>query len=666
MTKKNSYHPPYLGVAYYPEAWPEEEMAKDIAKMKEAGINVARMGEFAWSKMELREGEFHFEWLHRVINALADAGIATILGTPTATPPIWLSRKYPDIMKENETGRRRQHGGRRHCCSNNPHYRAASARIVEAMAKEFGENENVIGWQIDNEIYSAGMGCFCPECQEKFIRELRDRFRSIENLNREWDLSTWSQEYSDFEEIPSPRDTLINPHHKLAWMTFQQESNINFVEMQAKILKQYTKAPLGTDTMPINGTNYRHMTRSLDVAQFNHYNSEENLWEACFWFDFQRTLKDRPFWNTETSPNYSGSIAANGTTRRDGFCYANSFLPLTLGAEANLYWLWRTHFGGHEVMHGSVVYASGRPMYSYREVQKASADFKKAADFLNDTHVETRLALHFPSQSWNFFETQKLSKQFDYKRSVLDCFYRPMVDLGLRPDVIENDLPLDKYQLIFTPFVPDLEQDALNQRLHQWVEQGGIWVVGPMTDIRNRYGAHFHDRPLGSLESFANVYLAHSLPCDNSAFLCQTADGRNLGDSLWYEFYDNVGESLAEVTRSPHSALIGKSVLLRRKIGKGTVIVLGWIPAPQDMKEFLLPLTCDAAGISYGQAEGNCLMVTPRTGNGREGLILAEFEGQGGSYQLPCPMYEHLSGKTLSGRVTIAPYEVLILEKNKT
>ena len=152
MTTKNPYHPPYLGVAYYPEAWPEEEMAKDIAQMKDAGIHVARMGEFAWSKMEPREGEFHFEWLHRVINALADAGIATILGTPTATPPIWLSRKYPNIMKENETGRRRQHGGRRHCCSNNPHYRAASARIVEAMAKEVGENENVIGWQIDNEI----------------------------------------------------------------------------------------------------------------------------------------------------------------------------------------------------------------------------------------------------------------------------------------------------------------------------------------------------------------------------------------------------------------------------------------------------------------------------------------------------------------------------------
>jgi beta-galactosidase GanA len=640
-------------------------MEKDIARTKEAGINVARIAEFAWSKMEPVEGEFHFAWLHRVIDALAKEGIATILGTPTATPPIWLSRRYPDIMREEENGRRRQHGGRRHCCSNNPHYRAASARIVEAMAKEFGQDENVIGWQIDNEIYASegGKGCFCPVCQEKFAKTLASRFGTVEKLNKTWNLGTFSQEYNSFDEIPTPRNAWVNPHHKLAWLTFQQESHISFVAMQADILKQYVSVPIGTDTMPINGMNYRHMTRKLDVAQFNHYNSEENLWEACFWFDFQRTLKDRPFWNTETSPNFSGSLAANGTTRRDGFCYANSFLPLALGAEANLYWLWRTHWAGHEIMHGSVLYASGRPMYTWEEIQKTSADFQKAADFLNNTRVSTRLALHFPSESWNFFQTQAIVKTFDYNRSVLDRFYRPMVDLGLRPDIIESDLPLDGYDLIFTPFVPNLENEELGARMRKWVEEGGTWVIGPMTDIRTPDGAHFQDRPLGMLEEFANVTLSHPLPCSNGAFVCTTADGKALGDSVWYELYENNGESLAEVTSAPHSTLIGKSVLLRRTIGKGSLLILGFIPTAEDMKNILLPLACQSADIAYGKAEGDSLMVVPRKGKNREGLILAEFEGRGGSYQLPCPMYEHLSGKTLSGIVTVAPYEVLILEK---
>ncbi len=657
------YKPLYLGVAYYPEDWAEDEMAKDIAKMKDAGINVARVGEFAWSKMEPRENEYNFEWLHRVVDSLAEAGIATVLGTPTATPPIWLSRKHPDIMMEYESGRRSQHGGRRHCCSNNPNYRAASARIVEEMAKEFGKDRNVIGWQIDNEIYSFGKGCFCPVCKKKFADTLKERFGDIDNLNKAWNLGIFSQEYSDYDEIPTPRDAWVNPHHHLAWLNFGQESHISFIEMQADILKKYVNVPIGTDTMPINGMNYRHLTRKLDVAQFNHYNTEESLWEACFWFDFQRTLKDRPFWNTETSTSFNGSACITMTTMREGFCYANSFLPIALGAEANMYWLWRTHWAGHELMHGSVIYPSGRPMYVYPEVQKISEDFKKAADFLRNTRVATRLAIHFPSCSWNIFDTQKVINSFDYRRSVFDSFYRPMVDMGLRPDIIESDIPLDKYDLIFTPFVPNLSDASLDERIREWVEAGGTWVVGPMTDIRNADGAHFKNRPLGMLEEFLGVYLAHSLPCNNGAFVCETADGRRLGGSVWYELYENSGESLANVVEAPHSSIVGHSVILRRKIGKGTVIVLGYIPTAADMKEVILPTVCDTAGISYGRSEGNSFVVAERRGEGREGLILAEFDGRGGYYELPCPMYEHLSGKTLSGRIRLDPYEVLVLEK---
>lgn len=127
-----------LGAAYYPEDWDESEQDKDIAMMQKAGIKVARMAEFAWAKMEPREGEYHFEWLHRVIDKLWEAGIYTMLGTPTATPPNWVEQADPDMMMLDESGRRYTHGGRRHNCSNNPTYRKYSAKIVERMAQEFG------------------------------------------------------------------------------------------------------------------------------------------------------------------------------------------------------------------------------------------------------------------------------------------------------------------------------------------------------------------------------------------------------------------------------------------------------------------------------------------------------------------------------------------------
>ena len=193
-------NPILFGAAYYPEDWPESERPFDIKMMKEAGMNVMRFGEFAWRKMEPKPGEYDFKWLHEVIDDLAANGIKSILGTPTATPPRWFLKQYPDAAKLNADGHRTPHGGRRHCCSNNPDYQRESDKIVTAMAKEFGDDPNVIGWQLDNEIYSSGDGCICPHCMNKFHRHLEAKYGTIEALNAAWNLNLFSQA-SGSEEV---------------------------------------------------------------------------------------------------------------------------------------------------------------------------------------------------------------------------------------------------------------------------------------------------------------------------------------------------------------------------------------------------------------------------------------------------------------------------------
>ena len=128
----------YLGANYYPEDWDEELVAFDIEKMKECGFNVVRIAEFSWKKMEPVEGEFDFAWLHRVVDKMHAAGIGVIMGTPTATPPHWFAKKFPEAPMLHEDGVRNSHGGRRHCCSNNPDYIRYSEKIVEKLAEEFG------------------------------------------------------------------------------------------------------------------------------------------------------------------------------------------------------------------------------------------------------------------------------------------------------------------------------------------------------------------------------------------------------------------------------------------------------------------------------------------------------------------------------------------------
>lgn len=141
----------HLGAAYYPEHWPESCWLEDMRLMRQAGLTVARLAEFAWSTLEPAQGQFDFGWLERAISRLADAGLASVLGTPTAAPPAWLVQQYPDLMAVDEHGRRVQFGNRCHYCVNSPEFHTATRRIVEAMAGQFGHNPNVIGWQIDNE-----------------------------------------------------------------------------------------------------------------------------------------------------------------------------------------------------------------------------------------------------------------------------------------------------------------------------------------------------------------------------------------------------------------------------------------------------------------------------------------------------------------------------------
>lgn len=659
----NKFKPPYLGVAYYPEDWDEGVMAEDIALMKKAGINVARVGEFAWSKMEKREGEFTFGWLHRVVDALGEAGIATVLCTPSATPPRWLSVKYPDIMSERQNGEIRNHGARRNCCSNNPNYIKYSLRIAEEMAKEFADDENVIGWQIDNEIHIENNGCFCKYCQDKFKGHLADKFGDVENLNARWNLGCWSQEYLCFDDIPAPRFAWVNPHHIYEWNLFQSDSHVAFIGMQADVLRKYVKVPIGTDMMPRGEECYQDMHKKLDLVMYNHYNTAENLWETGYWFDFIRTVTDAPFWNTETSTCWNGHHRITQTVKPEGFCYVNSWLPVALGGEANMYWLWRTHWGGHELMHGSVISASGRPMHIFGEVQKVAETFGKAADLINGTKVNTDVAMHFTSLTRNMEFGQKIFDGFDYRELLKNNYYRPLSDSGIRPDVIDSENSLDKYKVLFTNLCFTLENRGMAEKIKTWVENGGIWVVGPLTDVRNQDGARYCDRPYGILEEMTGIRWCFSVPDLKNDLGSTYADGRAFEGRSWYELSEADGDTLATVTKAPHSELVGKSVFSKKKVGKGTVYVLGTIPTYETMRDVIIPEVMTGAGIETCAAEG--IVIVDRKGEDMNGKIIVDAMGRGGSYRLPYDARDILTDTEYKrgDLLTVEPYEVYVLKK---
>ena len=649
---------PFMGCAYYPEDWAEEQIDYDISMMKKAGITCARIGEFAWRKMEPERGRYDFKWLHDVVDRLGEAGISVVMGTPTATPPIWLIREYPDVAVLNESGIRKNHGGRRHCCSNNPRYIEACDSIVHAMGREFGKDKNIIGWQIDNEIYLQG--CVCGYCINRFRNMLKAKYKTVDELNRQWNLNLFSQAYDSFEDIPPAVNAWHNPHILLEWRKSQCDAHIDFIHRQADILRQYTTAPIGTDMMPVNGVDYEKMNEKLDVVMFNHYNVPSNLHQLNFWFNYLRTLRDRPFWNTETAPTWNGSTAIGQYLKPEGFCRVNSWLPVALGGEANMYWLWRQHWAGHELMHGSVLSPEGRPTHTFGEIQQTCEEFERASDFIMSTRVETNVALHYTSLNYNMLEIQPLVADNPYTHSVMRT-ERALVSAGVCHDVIGARADLGKYKLLFSPYMLTLEDGDLPERIEQWVKNGGVWVAGPMTDQRNSIGAHYTDRAMGILERMTGVRLEYGIPTDGCYLKAHWSDGSELCHEKWVECYSAGGETLAEVTKG-HSALVGKSVISKFNYGNGKIILCGTVLDVKDCVR-LVNTALEESGITAYKTEG-MLTVVPRVGDDMSGLVLCECGYENAAVELPYPMTDVLSGRRFeAGKMQVEPYGVYVLVK---
>lgn len=654
--------PLYLGSAYYPEDWPLEQIDEDVALMRKAGLNCARVGEFAWSRMEPEEGRYDFTWLHLAVDKLGSAGIGVIMCTPTCTPPAWLSQRYPEILYVREDGRRMTHGARLHYCPNSPVYRQHCARIVKRLAEEFGRDKSVIGWQIDNEVHPSGRNrsCTCPACVRGFQNAMHRKFGTIEKLNATWGTDLWSQTYQSFDQLPVPAiDTWHHPSLLSEWARFASDSYVAYVKEQADVLHQLTTQPVGTDMMPYPFVDYGDMHRALDLVLFNHYNTMENLWQAVFWLDLCRTVKARPFWNTETATCWNGSAAANGY-REPGFCRANSWLPIALGGEANLYWLWRQHWSGQELMHGAVVTSQGRPMHIFDEVREIADGFKAAGTFLTTTRpANTGIALHYSHKAAWTFAYQPLVRDFDYGRELLNCAYHPLIGRQLRPDVILPEADLGPYRVVVSSFLAALDDGGLRGRLERWIRDGGTWIAGPLTDVRTLEATKFTHAPYGSLETWAGIRCKYEIPGDPRQFSLRWSDGHESVGSIWYDCLEPVGALvLATYTEGPGKGL---AAVTRHKLGKGSIVVLGTMPQAEEFAKLVLSLAKEAGLTPVAEASAN-LLVVPRTGKGGSGLVLVEIENRPAQINLPGRMTDLLTGKTHQGEVSLEPYSVMVLK----
>ncbi len=638
-----------LGAAYYPELWDPAELASDIEKCKEYGLRLLRVGEFAWGRMEPEEGRFELDWLEELVDRLHESGISVVLCTPTCTPPRWLLNRYPETRQVSPAGVREAASSRCHTCKTSPLMREKNLRVTEQLARRFGNHPGVVGWQIDNELYIYREGCYCPLCRAAFQAYLRERYGSPEELNRRWGMARWSLEYSSFDEVEPPRpDEWRHPSLQTAWRRFMEAQLCSYAREQADMLHRYTRAPVGTDMMPMNTLSYYDMTAPMDVVQYNHYDPAERLPFTTFFYDFARPIKARPFWVTETQVGWNGSEYAECGYRPVGNCYANTWLPIAHGAERNLYWLFRTPQNGHELAHGALFSTAGRPYRVSEEVRQASRDLARCDAFLSGSRVAARIAIHFSSVAENNFLSAPLLKDFHYKETLMERFHAPLRHYNV--DLIDTPHPLDGYRVVFSPFLATIDEE-LQEKAEAFVRAGGTWIVGPMSGILTEDTSKYADSPYPFVERLAGVYVRYQKPIANSVWRAAWQDGSPLGVSTCYD-------ALEATDSTPLATYCGDefdgfAAVTERRLGAGRVILLGTLPDASAIRRLTgLPPIAEAS---------ENVDLTERSG-ARAGLIAIETENRPGTLTLPGRYHELIGDRRLSGTVSIRPYEVLVLE----
>jgi beta-galactosidase len=662
-TNYQSAPPILLGAAWYPEQWPESQWEPDLAKMESAHITLARVGEFAWSTMEPSEGDYRWDWLDHAIAAAAKHHVVIVLGTPSAAPPAWLTTKYPQTLRVDNDGVRAEHGNRQQDSFASTKYRELCADIAERMAKRYGHNPNVVGWQIDNEI---GNDSFDPEAKQQWHAWLKQKYGTVEALNTRWTTAYWSETYDTFDEVPA-HDRGENPALLLDWKRFVTDTWVSFTENQVNVMRPNIdkRQFITTNTMGwYDGFNSYKEHKDLDLASWDDYVGTDVFDWALngATHDLTRGYKQKNFWVMETEPAFVNWRRIN-TALNKGEVREMAWQAIGHGADAVEYWQWRSDLNGQEEYHGVLVGADGEPVPVYAEVQQIGAEFEKAGKALAGTVPVSQVALINDFDSRWAIDFQRHNQDFNPVAEMI-AFYRPLREQSQAVDVISALAPLDKYKLVVAPGLNVLPQ-ATADRLITYVRNGGHLLLGPRSGMKNEDNGLQPQRQPGPLLDVLGARVDQFYAIDTNVPL--TLDGVPGTANLWAETLSlRAPDTKAIATYGESNGwLDGQPAAVTRQVGKGSITYLGaWLdPASIARLTSDLLAAAEVKPILTNIPAG--VEVCVRTGKTHSVVILINHNTQPATIPIPTGM-QNLLDKTTGPSIELPKYGVAVLSTTKS
>lgn len=645
----------YYGAAWYPEQWPESRWDRDLAMMETAHINVVRIAEFAWSTIEPAEGRYEFDWLDRAIAKAANHHIKVVIGTPTAAPPAWLTQKYPDVLRVNEDGSREEHGNRLQYSFASTRYRAFGRDLAGRLAKRYGHNPNVLGWQIDNEISPVS---FDNEARGQFHDWLKARYHTVSNLNTRWTTAYWSQTYTDFDQVPM-HSVGQNPGLLIDFKRFASDTWASYVKNQTDAIRAYASPSqfITINTMHWNARfDHFQMHKLLDLAAWDNYIPEGHLdWpENAMLHDAVRGYKHKNFWVMESQAAFVNYGEVNRSLD-PGVMREMAWQAVGHGADALLYWQWRSALNGQEQYYGVLVGPDGTPVPAYREAKTIGAEFAKAGAVLAGTTPIAEVALIQSYESRWALDFQPHNRNFDSTKEFA-AFYRPLVHTAQAVDITSPDADLSRYKLLIAPALNVLTK-AQSEHLSEYVRQGGHLILGPRTGLKDDDNSLWPIRQPGPLAPLLGGHVEQFYALDTTA----AVEGGGQA-SIWGEALVADAPDVRTLLRfgSSDGWLSGQAAALTRNAGKGAITYLGAWLDDATMRTFLTTALNEAT-VRPEIVAPDDVEVCIRQSEKTHVYILINHGDEKHTVNLPRTMQNVLHGGMVKASITLAPHDVAVL-----
>lgn len=642
-----------IGVAYYPEHWDRSLWERDADMMKETGVKLVRLAEFAWCRLEPQDGVFDFAWLDDAIALFAARGLEVVLCTPTSCPPMWLYEKHPEIVHVEKDGTPTRLGIRSHRCVSNPVFLRYADRITEAMAKHYAAEPAVVGWQIDNEL--EAYFCYCDTCTGKFREWLRRKYGTVEALNRAWGNVVWSGEVTAWSQILPPYGSLPhawqNPAYMLDFYRFCSDNVIDFSNRQAAQLKHFDPGrPVTTNVwfcehMP----DFYRQFADLDFISYDNYpatrlpGDEETCYSHAFHLDMMRGVKRKPFWIMEQLSGGKGCWMPMEKPPRPGMIKGYALQAFAHGADTVVHFRWRTATIGAEMHWHGLLDHSNVPGRRFREFAEL-CETARSLEWLAGSEIKAQVAILFSFENEYAFKIQPQTEGYYYLEQ-LQRLHRAFSALGLNVDVIGQHEPLEGYRIVCAPELY-VEAEGLRQRLEAFAADGGTVILTARSGAKDAGNNACMSQLPGVYRALAGVHAEEYVPIGWDSIPLRFEDGTELPAKQWCDVLEP--DTAQVLARYNGDYFAGAAAITKNRWGSGTVYYIGTVGTQPVYRRIAREAALEAA---LPVLEGLPERVEAVTRTGREGSVRFLFNND------DKPKTFTLEGQQLS----LAPFEMKIL-----